>query len=215
MSGKIRVNLLFVLLLAGTWLLLDLGTIPRSAAGAEIRVDASAALGDVHPTVFGNSLIWGGDAMGYSKWVSGEREYEEAKRIWNYYLPFVSEMAPTVLRYPGGLEANNFDWKQGIGPILDRDPDYDGEGMPQTFGTDEFLLYCEEIGAQAIFVVNVSVGGRIPGNVQDAADWVEYCNALNDGSNPGGGIDWAAVRAANGHKAPYGVRFWELGNEET
>ena len=215
MSGKIRVNLLFVLLLAGTLLLLDLGTIPRSAAGAEIRVDASAALGDVHPTVFGNSLIWGGDTMGYSKWVSGEREYEEAKRIWNYYLPFVSEMAPTVLRYPGGLEANNFDWKQGIGPILDRDPGYDGEGMPQTFGTDEFLQYCEEIGAQAIFVINVSVGGRIPGNVQDAADWVEYCNALNDGSNPGGGIDWAAVRAANGHKAPYGVRFWELGNEET
>lgn len=201
--------------LAVAFFLVALGLRAQAAPAAEVRVDASVALADVHPTVFGNSLIWGGDAMGYSKWVSDEREYDEAKRTWNHYLPYVSEMGPTVLRYPGGLESNNFDWKQGIGPIRDRNPNYDGPGIPQTFGTDEFLQYCEEIGAGAILVVNVSVAGRIPGSVQNAADWVEYCNAPNDGSNPGGGVDWASVRSSNGHREPYGVRYWELGNEET
>ena len=100
--------------------------------------------------------------MGFNRWVSGERDYEEAKAKWNTYLPYLSEMGPTVLRYPGGLTANNFDWKQGMGPITERDPNYGGTGIPQTFGTDEFLQYCEELGAEAIFVVNVSTTGRGP-----------------------------------------------------
>ncbi len=54
---------------------------------------------------------------------------------------------------------------------------------------------------------------QIPAWAQKAADLVEYCNAPNNGSNPGGGTDWAAVRAANGHPAPYNVRIWELDNE--
>ncbi len=182
---------------------------------AEIRVRADEDRGKAHAGVFGNSVIHGGDVMGYNRWVSDEGDYEEAKARWNYYLPYMSELGPTVLRYPGGLTANSFHWKEGIGPITERDPDYGDTGIPQTFGTDEFLQYCEEAGAEAILVVNVSSYGKRPGSVEDAADWVEYCNAPNDGSNPGGGTDWASVRAANGHKEPYGVKYWELGNEET
>jgi hypothetical protein len=183
--------------------------------GAEIRVRAAEDLGPASPGVFGNSVILGGDVMGFNRWVSDERDYEEAKAKWNYYLPYISEMGPTVVRYPGGLTANNYHWKAGIGPITQRDPNYGGTGIPQTFGTDEFLQYCEELGAEGILVVNVSTGGKRAGSIQDAADWVEYCNAPDDGSNPGGGTDWASVRTANGHKEPYRVRYWELGNEET
>jgi len=52
-----------------------------------------------------------------------------------------------------------------------------------------------------------------PNPAQSAADFVEYANAPNNGSNPGGGTDWAAVRAANGRAAPYGIRIWNIGNE--
>ena len=186
-----------------------------SGFGAEIRIKAGERLGEANPGVFGNSVILGGETMGFNRWVSDERDYEEAKAKWNYYLPYLSELGPTVLRYPGGLTANNYDWKKGIGPITERDLNYGGTGIPQTFGTDEFLQYCEELGAEAIFVVNVSINGKRAGTVQGAADWVEYCNSPADGSNPGGGTDWAALRAANGHKEPYGVKYWELGNEET
>lgn len=181
----------------------------------EIRVDAQSVEQAASPLVFGNSVIYGGDSMGFGKGVSNQAQYEAARNAWNSYLPYVHEMGPTVLRYPHGLGSNNFYWKDGIGPIGSRNRNYDGAGIPQTFGTDEFLQYAEELGAEAILVVNVSVGGKRVGSVQDAADWVEYCNAPADGSNPNGGVDWAALRAANGHKEPYGVKYWELGNEET
>ena len=50
------------------------------------------------------------------------------------------------------------------------------------------------------------------GNAQDAADLIEYLNA-QVGTNPNGGIDWAKVRADNGHPQPYNVRYFEIGNE--
>ena len=92
--------------------------VPTGAAfGAEIRILADERLVEASPGAFGNSVILGGEVMGFNRWVSDERDYVEAKATWNYYLPYLSEMGPTVLRYPGGLTANNFDWKQGIGPI--------------------------------------------------------------------------------------------------
>ncbi len=211
MKVRLLVTAFSICILAGVLCLVQAG----AAFGAEIRINADERLGEANPAVFGNSVILGGETMGFNRWVSDERDYEEAKAKWNYYLPYLSEMGPTVLRYPGGLTANNFDWKQGIGPITERDPNYGGTGIPQTFGTDEFLQYCEELGAEAIFVVNVSNFGKRRGTVQGGADWVEYCNSPADGSNPGGGTDWAALRAANGHKEPYRVKYWELGNEET
>ena len=186
----------------------------HASHGTEIRVHADSLMEKASPEVFGNSVLFDGGSMGFNEWVSNQGAYEEAERKWNEYLPYLSEMGPTVLRYPGGLTANTFHWKAGIGPFAQRNRNYSGKGIPQTFGTDEFLRYSEELGAKAIFVVNVSTTGIRRGTVQDAADWVEYCNTPNNGSNPGGGTDWAAVRAANGHREPYGVKYWELGNEE-
>ena len=50
------------------------------------------------------------------------------------------------------------------------------------------------------------------GDANEAADLVEYMNAPA-GTNPRGGTAWADVRAANGHAAPYGIKYWEIGNE--
>ncbi len=197
------------------FLLFAAAFVAPGAWAIEIRVNAQTVEQAVSPLVFGNSVIYSGEAMGFNKAVSSQRQYETARSTWNSYLPYIHEMGPTVLRYPHGLGSNNFYWKDGIGPITRRNRNYDGTGIPQTFGTDEFLQYAEELGAEAILVVNVSVAGKRVGSVQDAADWVEYCNAPADGSNPNGGTDWAALRAANGHKEPYGVKYWELGNEET
>ncbi len=202
-------------LLSATIVLICTLMAAHPSSALEIQVDANGVRERISPQIFGNAVIYSGSTMGFNEWVSNQAEYEVAKGIWNRYLPLVSDLGPTVLRYPHGLGANNFHWKAGIGPFAGRNPNYDGIGIPQTFGTDEFLQYCEELGAKANLVVNVSVSGKRLGTVQDAADWVEYCNAPNDGSNPGGGIDWAARRAANGHKEPYGVKYWELGNEET
>jgi len=69
------------------------------------------------------------------------------------------------------------------------------------FGTDEFLRLCEEVGAEPQLTVNVGSG-----TAGEAAAWVEYCNGPSDSR-------WGTVRARNGHPAPYGVKYWSIGNE--
>lgn len=144
----------------------------------------------------------------------------------------VADMGLSSLRYPGGCNADTFFWKQSIGPQNARPVQYASpcsaistiDSGPVKFGLDEFLRWCEQRGVQPVLTVRFRWPGApgIPGMeggdayttaLQDAADMVEYCNAPNDGSNPGGGTDWASARAANGHPAPYNVKVWEIGNE--
>ena len=118
------------------------------------------------------------------------------------------------IRYPGGTISNLFNWKTTIGPVEDRKLqihgfyNYSGQGgIEPNFGLTEIANFADDVDSEIIYVYSL---GR--GNAQDAADLVEYLNA-EVGTNPNGGIDWAAVRAANGHEAPYNVRYFEIGNE--
>ena len=108
-----------------------LGFLPDATAhGTEIRVHANSLMEKASPELFGNSVIFDGGTMGFNEWVSNLREYNEAKETWNSYLSDLIEMGPTVLRYPGGLTANTFSWKAGIGPFLQRNPNYSGPESP-------------------------------------------------------------------------------------
>ncbi|MDQ3622082.1 MAG: hypothetical protein M3463_06285, partial [Verrucomicrobiota bacterium] len=122
------------------------------------------------------------------------------------------------IRYPGGTVGNTFEWKKAIGPIGARAPiqPFSGGGTPTgvfgkpapaTFGVDEAARWCGENGVEMIYMFGIAFG-----TPQDAADLVEYLNAPI-GQNHNGGTDWAAVRAQNGHPAPYGVRYFEIANE--
>lgn len=118
-----------------------------------------------------------------------------------------------LVRYPGGTVANLFDWKKAIGPQSDRGCQVGGgfvggrEPMDSVYGVEEHQRFVAEIGATTQIMANASTA-----SVQDIADFVEYMNAPA-GTNPNGGTAWAQVRADNGHPEPYGVRWWELGNE--
>jgi hypothetical protein len=107
-----------------------------------------------------------------------------------------------VLRWPGGTLVDAFDWKASIGSTLTRGETAATGGRLQTpaLGLDEFLGLCEALGAEPIVQVNVLAPSS------DAADLVRYCNGT--ATTPMG-----ALRAANGHLAPYGVIHFELGNE--
>jgi len=123
-----------------------------------------------------------------------------------------------AMRFPGGTVANMYDWKRAIGPergcqVIGPQPH--GE-HPRAltrglaFGPDELMRFVNTVGAEANIMVPFV--NETPG---DAADWVEYMNSPSGvGGNPNGGVDWADVRAANGHPAPYGVRWWAIGNEQ-
>ena len=118
------------------------------------------------------------------------------------------------IRYPGGTISNLFNWKTTLGPVEERKDQIHGfynnsgqGGIAPNFGIGEIATFADSVDSEIVYVYSL---GR--GSAQDAADLIEYLNA-QVGTNPNGGVDWAAVRAENGHPEPYNVRYFEIGNE--
>ncbi len=101
----------------------------------------------------------------------------------------------------GGNFTSAYDWKDGIGP-LDKRPSVVNLswGIPEynTFGTDEFLKFCELIHAEPQIALNLGTG-----TPEEAADWVRYVDQHWVGGKSGG--------KPNGKGD--GGSLWELGNE--
>lgn len=81
-----------------------------------------------------------------------------------------------VLRWPGGCFADEYHWKDGIGPKENRpkmvNTNWGGIVEDNSFGTHEFMELCRQIGCEPYIAVNVGSG-----TVQEAAEWVEYMTA--------------------------------------
>jgi alpha-L-arabinofuranosidase len=101
------------------------------------------------------------------------------------------------------VNAPEYRWKKTIGD-RDRRPQYKGWWYPHStngFGIEEFLQFCEAAKFEKVFAINIE---ETP---QDAGDLVEYLNGPATSH-------WGRERAKNGHPAPYGVKYIEIGNEE-
>jgi alpha-L-arabinofuranosidase len=122
-------------------------------------------------------------------------------------LPKVKALAPAFIRWPGGNVAQDYRWQWGIGPRDERPTwinlSWKNEPEPGDFGTDEFIRFARTIGAEPSITVNVEGRGA---TAEEAAAWVEYCNGPATST-------YGILRARNGHPEPYGVKYWEIGNE--
>ncbi|WP_018532053.1 MULTISPECIES: alpha-L-arabinofuranosidase C-terminal domain-containing protein [unclassified Streptomyces] len=109
------------------------------------------------------------------------------------------------LRWPGGCFADEYHWRDGIGPREHRprmvNSHWGDVVEDNSFGVHEFMALCEMLGAAPYISVNVGSG-----TVREASEWAEYLT--RDDDSP-----MAALRRANGRDAPWSVRFWGLGNE--
>jgi alpha-N-arabinofuranosidase len=119
----------------------------------------------------------------------------------------VKALKPAFVRWPGGNVAQDYHWQWAIGPRDERvtwvNLSWKNEPEPSDFGTDEFIQFSRHVGAEPSITVNVEGCGA---TVEEAAAWVEYCNGAAT-------TKYGAMRAANGHREPYNVRYWEVGNE--
>lgn len=116
----------------------------------------------------------------------------------------IKEMNVPLIRYPGGNFVSGYDWRDGIGPKESRPmrTDLAWKSLePNQCGTDDFAQFCERIGSEVLMTVNLGTGGA-----SDARDLVEYCNLP-------GGTYYSDLRKKNGREAPYGIKYWCLGNE--
>ena len=168
-----------------------------------ITVDPAARIGPIHPWLFGSFIehmqrcVYGGI-------------YEPDSPLSDEYgfrldvLEAMRELSPTHLRYPGGNFVSGYHWRDGIGPREQRPVRYEqawGAVEPNIVGTHEFMSYCRRLDATPHFCVNLGSG-----TPEEAADWVEYCNATHD-------TTLTRLRAANGASAPFSIPLWGLGNE--
>lgn len=119
-------------------------------------------------------------------------------------IALLKQLRSGMYRFPGGNFLSAHEWRDAIGDPDKRPPRWDpvwSALQPNDVGTDEFLTMCELLGVDAFISVNAGFG-----DAHSAAQLVEYVNGA--AATPMG-----KLRAANGHPAPYKVKWWGIGNE--
>ncbi len=177
--------------------------IAQTQPPARIKIDTERVIGEVHPHLFGNFIEHLGRCIYGGVFEEGS-PLSDADGFRKDVMEAVRRLGVTILRWPGGNFASGYNWKDGIGPREFRPvrPDHAwGDLEPNRFGTDEFLLYCERLGVEPYICINAGLG-----TIEDARQWVEYCNEPRD-------TYWARQRRKNGRDKPWGVKYWGLGNE--
>ena len=133
-----------------------------------------------------------------------ESEFADTDGIRRDVVEKVKELAPPVLRFPGGTIMCQYHWEDAVGPMESRirrkNLIWGGETDP-SFGTAEFVVFCREIGAEPMICVNMASG-----TPEEAGNWVEYCNGT-------GNTYYANLRRKHGYNEPFNVKYWCIGNE--
>jgi len=170
---------------------------------ATLMFDKDFTIGTTHPRLFGAFIEHLGRCIYGGIWEPGHPT-ADARGFRGDIMELVRELAPTVMRYPGGNFVSGYNWEDGVGPVENRPSRLDLAWMStesNRFGTNEFIDWCKVTGIEPMLAVNLGTRGG------DAArNMVEYCN------HPAGTY-YSDLRRRHGWEQPHGVKFWCLGNE--
>jgi alpha-N-arabinofuranosidase len=138
-------------------------------------------------------------------WVGEKSSIPNTRGIRNDIVAALKHIRIPNLRWPGGCFADEYHWKDGIGPRAERpkmiNTNWGGVTEDNSFGTHEFLDLCDQLGCEPYICGNVGSG-----TVQELSQWVEYINS--NAVSP-----MTELRKQNGRTDPWKVRFWGIGNE--
>ncbi len=184
-------------------LLLASANPPVVAQDVTVSVDATATGPQINRHIFGQFAEHLGTGIYGGVWVGEDSAIPNVRGIRTDVVEALRAIRVPNVRYPGGCFADEYHWRDGVGPNRRStvNANWGGAIEPNTFGTDEFFDFVEQIDSQAFISVNVGSG-----TIQEAADWMAYMTADTRSS---AGQD----RAANGHAEPYEVPILGLGNE--
>ena len=138
-------------------------------------------------------------------WVGEDSKIPNTAGLRNDVVSALKEIGIPNLRWPGGCFADEYHWKDGIGPRNERptmiNTHWGGVTENNAFGTHEFLELCNQLECEPVICGNLGSG-----SVQEMSQWVEYLNSSN--ISP-----MTDLRKSNGRDEPWGVKFWGVGNE--
>ncbi|MBI4764590.1 MAG: hypothetical protein HY787_08295, partial [Deltaproteobacteria bacterium] len=169
----------------------------------KIMVRASQVKRNFLRTLLGEGLIMG---FGYM-WD------EKNRQIWPGLMEKILQLKSDFFGHLGGpgIWVHDYHWKKVIGPMEKRSdppPRFHGlDSINGLVGTHEYGLMLEEYRR----ATNRDILGSIQVNImtgtpEEAADWVEYMNGSPR-------TRWGGIRAENGHRDPFRIQYWELGNQ--
>ena len=189
------------------------------SAEARIEILTGEPIGRIAPEIYGHFVEHLGGVVYDGIWVGEASKVPHQGGIRTAIIDALKRIKPSVIRWPGGCFADSYNWRDGVGPRNFRprranfwlgsrewpqNAPADGPSKydPNHFGTQEFLRFCQLVGAQPYLAANLrSLTAR------DFYEWVDYVNA------PAGTTTLAELRAAHGQKDPYRVKYWGIGNE--
>ncbi len=181
------------------------------AAAAQDRATATATLRADQPGDTVSRYIFGqfAEHLGYGIyggiWVGEDSKIPNTDGYRNDVVAALRELKVPVVRWPGGCFADEYYWRDGVGPREKRrvkiNTHWGGVIEPNSFGTHEFMDFAELIGTDAYVSGNTGSGSP-----REMAEWVEYMTYE-------GGSSLAEERRANGRDKPWKVPFFGIGNE--
>lgn len=167
-----------------------------------VRLDVTTGI--INPNIYGHFSEHLGRCIYPGIWVGEDSKTRNVHGLRADVVEALKAIGSPVVRWPGGCFADDYHWRDGVGP-RDRRPRrpnrwWGGEDSNE-FGTDEFLRFCGSIGSEPYICLNVGSGSP-----EEALSWLEYCNYAGDSS-------YSRLRAENGSPQPYRVKYWGVGNE--
>jgi alpha-N-arabinofuranosidase len=170
-----------------------------------ITINADQKVGKINKNIYGHFSEHLGRCIYEGIWVGTDSSIPNTNGIRNDVVEALRAPKVPVLRWPGGCFADEYHWKDGVGPREKRakmiNTHWGGVIENNHFGTHEFLDFCEMIGAEPYVCGNVGSG-----TVREMSEWVEYITF--DGESP-----MANWRKENGRECPWKLPYFGVGNE--
>jgi alpha-N-arabinofuranosidase len=144
------------------------------ATDQRVNIDLAKETGTVRPELHGHFAEHLGSCVYGGLWVGKNSKIPNINGHRKQAVDYLKGLIP-VLRWPGGCFADDYHWRDGIGPAAKRPKNVNLHwGMyteDNSYGTHQFVELCRLIGAEPYLAGNVGSG-----TPQELRDWMEYCN---------------------------------------
>jgi len=171
----------------------------------KITVNMNGKKSTINKNIYGHFAEHLGHGIYGGIWVGEDSSIPNIKGIRTDVLEALKKIDIPVLRWPGGCFADEYHWKDGVGPRENRkrmvNTHWGGLVENNHFGTHEFMMLCELLDTEPYICGNVGSG-----TVQEMSEWVEYMTF--DGESP-----MANWRRENGQEKPWNMKYFGVGNE--
>ena len=176
-----------------------------TAAGTRLVVRPDAPGPVIHRNIYGQFAEHLGTGVYEGLWVGPQSKVPNVRGWRKDVVQALKALKVPLVRWPGGCFADEYHWRDGIGPRHRRPVKVNSNwgGVPENnaVGTHEFFDLVEQLGAEAY--VNGNLG---TGSAQEMAEWLEYMTAT-------GHSTLAELRRRHGRDKPFRVHYFAVGNE--